>query len=61
MAKQLFTAIIFFPEHTAKMPAKYRNISNPISFAKFALKQGGWYINWYFKESRLFSHREKLI
>ena len=60
MAKQLKTAIVFFKPGTKK-PRKYRNISNLIKFAEFAIKEGAWYINWYDKESREFERRSWLI
>jgi len=58
MQKKLFTAIIFFDPSTGKTPAKYRNISNVQSFAKFAQRAGAVYANWYDKYSREFIERQ---
>ena len=58
MQKKLFTAIIFFDSSTGKQPAKYRNISNPQSFSRFAQKAGAVYANWYSKETREFLGRQ---
>jgi hypothetical protein len=58
MQKKLFTAIIFFDASTGKTPAKYRNISNAKSFAKFAQRSGAIYANWYSKETREFLGRQ---
>lgn len=60
MQKKLFTAIIFFDSSTGKSPAKYRNISNTASFAKFAQRSGAIYANWYDKETREFVGRQNL-
>ena len=58
--KPIFSAIIFFDPELNKMPKKYRNISNLENFAKFAQKEGAWYMNVYFKKDRKFSHRKYL-
>jgi len=58
MQKKLFTAIIFFEPSTGRQPAKYRNISNAQSFAKFAQRSGAIYANWYSKETREFLGRQ---
>jgi hypothetical protein len=58
MQKKLFTAIIFFDPSTGRQPAKYRNISNPASFCRFAKNSGAIYCNWYSKESREFIGRQ---
>lgn len=60
MSKKIFTAIAFFPKGIANDPCKYRNISNPENFVKFAKKSGFAYINWYDKETRKFEKREYL-
>lgn len=59
--KQLFTGIIFYPAASQKRPRKYRNINNVPNFLKFALKTGGWYVNLYDKETRLYCGRKYLI
>lgn len=59
MAKQTFTAIVFFD--TGEAPHKYRNISNPKSLEAYcARKLDAWYINYYNKETKEFSHRAYL-
>ena len=58
MQKKLFTAIIFFPANSGKKPAKYRNISNVASFAKFAQRSKAEYANWYDKDTREFVGRQ---
>lgn len=58
MAKNLFTAIVFFGPGNA--PHKYRNVSNRPAFAKFALSNKAYYINWYDKRTREFVGREWL-
>jgi hypothetical protein len=58
MQKKLFTAIIFFDASTGRQPAKYRNISNPASFVRFAKNSGAIYCNWYSKETREFTGRQ---
>lgn len=58
--KQLFTGIIFYPAASQKRPRKYRNINNVSNFLKFALKTGGWYVNLYDKETRLYCGRKYL-
>jgi hypothetical protein len=60
MQKKLFTAIIFFDASTGRSPAKYRNISNPASFTKFAQRAGAVYANWYDKYTREFLGRQNL-
>jgi len=54
-----FTAICF---DTNGKAYKYRNISKSkiINFEKFAKSKNIIYINYYFKQSRLFSHQEKI-
>jgi hypothetical protein len=58
MQKKLFTAIIFFEPSTGRQPAKYRNISNAQSFAKFAQRSGAIYANWYDKYTKEFLGRQ---
>jgi hypothetical protein len=60
MQKKLLTAIIFFEPSTGKQPAKYRNISNAQSFARFAQRAGAVYANWYDKYTREFLGRQNL-
>jgi hypothetical protein len=57
MAKQIFNVIIFFHSETGRIPAKYRNVSNPESLANKARKWGGWYMNLYKVENKAYSHR----
>ena len=58
--KQIFTGIIFYDPQTNKRPRKYRNISHLENFLKFAQKEGGWYVNLYFKKDAKFSPRRYL-
>jgi hypothetical protein len=57
MQKKLYNAIVFFPPNLGRQPAKYRNISNPASFARFALRSGASYVNWYDKETKEYINR----
>jgi hypothetical protein len=57
MAKQLYSATIFFSNDTKMRPRKYRNISNKISFIKFAEKINGGHINFYCQNSKDFIYR----
>lgn len=61
--KKYFTAICFFPlgDPQKRKPRKYRNINNRTSFEKFAKDAGIAYINYYHKDSKLFSHRVRFI
>lgn len=58
--KQIYNAIVFFQPDQQKKPRKYRNISHLENFAKFAQKEGAWYMNLYFAKSAKFSHRTYL-
>jgi len=60
MAKITFTAIVFFD--TGEAPHKYRNITNPRSLEAYCIRKlsGSWYINYYNKETKDFSHRAYL-
>lgn len=60
MEKKLFTAILFFAPNTGRTPAKYRNISNPASFTKFAQRAGAIYANWYDKDNKQYLYRQYL-
>lgn len=51
---EYYNAIIFFSPEKNITPRKYRNINNMISFKKFALKEGGLYINFYHKKTKDF-------
>lgn len=53
-----YTAIIFFREN--RLPLKYRNINRFENFEQFARQKGAWYINYYFKGTKQFSHRQYL-
>lgn len=50
-----YTAICFTIDNIV---LKYRNINNLKSFEVFISKKGIKYVNYYFKESKLFSHRK---
>lgn len=51
---EYYTAIIFFSEEKNIQPRKYRNINNLDNFMRFADKQGGLYVNFYFKKNKAF-------
>jgi hypothetical protein len=55
MAKPIFTAIVFMLDQSA--PRKYRNISNVITFVKFAISIKAHYINLYDKSTKFFVRR----
>jgi hypothetical protein len=57
---KIYNAIIFYAPEMGIKPKKYRNISKLDNFLKFALKDGGTYVNLYFAIDAKFSHREYL-
>ena len=68
-AMNYYTAIVFFPPAmpgselpgSGRPPAKYRNINRPQNFEVWAKRQGAWYVNYYDKKSKAFSHRTWLM
>lgn len=55
--KQYYTAIIFFYNDQEIAPRKYRNITNIKNFKLFAVISGGFYFNYYDKETKEFKGR----
>lgn len=60
MAKKEYTAIVFFD--TGELPHKYRGVTNLKSLEAYCIRKlpGSWYINYYNKETKDFSHRAYL-
>ena len=61
MTKELLSATIFFGDNEIKKPRKYRNISNKISFIRFAEKQNARHINFYNQKTKEFIHRHYIL
>ena len=57
MAKELFSATIFFEDKSNMRPRKYRNISNKTSFIKFSEKINAGHINFYCQRTKAFLYR----
>jgi hypothetical protein len=55
MAKELYTAIVFF--ENGENTRKYRNIANLASFSAFCIKIGAHYCNLYYKENKAYYKR----
>ena len=60
MNKASYSATIFFDPKMDRRPRKYRNITNLLKFADFAIKSGGWYMNIYDQKSGKFEFRKWL-
>jgi hypothetical protein len=61
MSKELLSATIFFGNNAIKRPRKYRNISNKISFIRFAEKENARHINFYCQKTKEFLYRHYIL
>jgi len=54
--RKKYSITVFFKENNKK-PRKYRNIINLITFTSFVRKSGGWYMNLYDQQTKIYIKR----
>jgi len=54
--RKKYSITVFFKENDKK-PRKYRNIINLITFTCFVRKAGGWYMNLYDQQTKIYIKR----